>query len=296
MSSRVKATHFAAVPVWLARSGLSGNALKVYIGLYLSGDFQERVSVMSMRKLAAEIGCSKSTVDRAIDELEVLGAVESSPLYDSDGARSGTLYRLLFDEPSVPPVEGVVPPVGQGSSQERDAFLGLDSEQEHQRSSTPQPPPSAGQTPRRRPRGEPSADPRFDEFWAVYPRTDDKQSARRAFDRVMRLVPFEAVLAGAARYRDDPNRDPAFTKYAATWLNAGSWENGALPPRGGQPYLGVIDTLISEARKEQNGSDGRTLGGGQDGSPGGVLSELTEFGGDGRGVEQGDHWAPDGEG
>ena len=41
----------------------------------------------------------------------------------------------------------------------------------------------------------------------------------------------ERIIAGALRYRDDPNRDPAFTKYPGTWLRAEAWNNGPLPAR-----------------------------------------------------------------
>jgi hypothetical protein len=38
-------------------------------------------------------------------------------------------------------------------------------------------------------------------------------------------------VAGAARYRDDPNREKRFTKLPATWLRAGCWEDDPLPSR-----------------------------------------------------------------
>jgi hypothetical protein len=36
-------------------------------------------------------------------------------------------------------------------------------------------------------------------------------------------------MAGVIAYRNDPARNPDFTKYPATWLNADSWENAANP-------------------------------------------------------------------
>lgn len=73
----------------------------------------------------------------------------------------------------------------------------------------------------------------FEEFWAAYPKKDDKRKALAVWRRVVREIPGEDLVAGAERYRDDPNRSPAYTKLATTWLNAGAWENGPLPPRGG---------------------------------------------------------------
>lgn len=71
----------------------------------------------------------------------------------------------------------------------------------------------------------------FERFWSVYPRRDDKADAFRAWQSIRPATEVEDVIAGAERYRDDPNRTPQFTKLPATWLRAGSWENGPLPPR-----------------------------------------------------------------
>jgi hypothetical protein len=72
---------------------------------------------------------------------------------------------------------------------------------------------------------------RFDEFWKMYPKKADKAAARRAWDKALRVVSADVLIDGAMRYRNDPNREDAFTKNAATWLNAGSWENDPLPAR-----------------------------------------------------------------
>ena len=39
------------------------------------------------------------------------------------------------------------------------------------------------------------------------------------------------ILAGAERYRDDPNRVDTFTAHPATWLNSGRWNDAPLPQR-----------------------------------------------------------------
>lgn len=40
-----------------------------------------------------------------------------------------------------------------------------------------------------------------------------------------------AILAGAIRYREDPNRVDEYTQHAATWLNGDGWEDDPLPFR-----------------------------------------------------------------
>lgn len=73
----------------------------------------------------------------------------------------------------------------------------------------------------------------FEVWWKAYPRKDDKRKACEAWKTASKSVPADVLLAAAERYRDDPNREPAYTKLATSWLNAGAWENGPLPPRGG---------------------------------------------------------------
>ena len=76
----------------------------------------------------------------------------------------------------------------------------------------------------------------FDEFWQVYPRHRDKRKAFKAWrNAVARLGATAdaraAIIAGAIRYRDDPNRLDEFTKYAEGWLNGDGWEDEPLPSR-----------------------------------------------------------------
>lgn len=72
---------------------------------------------------------------------------------------------------------------------------------------------------------------RFDEFWKAYPRKAGKQAAIRAWPKALKLADAERIIAGAKSYADDPNRKDAFTAHAATWLNAGRWDDEPLPER-----------------------------------------------------------------
>ena len=70
----------------------------------------------------------------------------------------------------------------------------------------------------------------FFEFWNAYPKKLDKAKAFRAFKSALKRAKFEDILAGVIAYRNDPTRNPDFTKYPASWLNADSWENAATLP------------------------------------------------------------------
>lgn len=77
--------------------------------------------------------------------------------------------------------------------------------------------------------------PEFLEWWEHYPRKQDKGAAYRAFQKI-RDTPLETLIEGADRYTQDPNREPRFTKHAATWLRARAWEDETpLPARNTKP-------------------------------------------------------------
>jgi len=78
----------------------------------------------------------------------------------------------------------------------------------------------------------------FDDFWNVYPRKAGKQAARKAWDKAVKDTPSVIVLAAAAAFRDDPNREDEFTPHPATWLNQGRWEDDPLPARAGRKTTG----------------------------------------------------------
>ena len=93
----------------------------------------------------------------------------------------------------------------------------------------------------------------FADFWLAYPRREGKQAALRSWQRAIRTTPASAIIAGAARYRDDVNRDPQFTAHASTWINAGRWEDEPLPSRStratsGQAQDSAVMDLIQRAR------------------------------------------------
>ena len=71
----------------------------------------------------------------------------------------------------------------------------------------------------------------FENFWQTYPKKADKRTALNAWKKALTRATAKDILDGATKYRDDPNRDPAFTKNASTWLNADAWENEPLPER-----------------------------------------------------------------
>ena len=158
------------------------------------------------------------TVRRHLASLEADGFIRRAKRYREDGTRSSDLIFLT-----------VTLPADLAASDG-----GLPANHDRTTGQTVQGLPATGgraEVPDELPEGSTRyiADS-FDGFYSVYPLKVEPKKARKAWDKID-PVEFPAVLAGATRYRDDPNRDPGFTKHPATWLNAGCWEDDPLPSR-----------------------------------------------------------------
>lgn len=89
----------------------------------------------------------------------------------------------------------------------------------------------------------------FEEFWSIYPLKKDKRAAERAYSQALKRASQNVIIAGVTRYRDDPNREPRFTKYPATWLNADAWENGPELPRARTRREEAEERAFANARR-----------------------------------------------
>ncbi|AYN56861.1 helix-turn-helix DNA binding domain protein [Arthrobacter phage Andrew] len=105
--------------------------------------------------------------------------------------------------------------------------------------------------------------PDFADFWAVYPRKTAKASALKAWQKAVKTADAAAIIAGAERYAGDPNREAKFTAYPATWLNAGRWEDEALPSRSSGPRDRQGEILAREmaAARAFDAQELRAIGG-----------------------------------
>lgn len=71
----------------------------------------------------------------------------------------------------------------------------------------------------------------FDEFWDAYPRKEARRKAVTAYSSALKRADVASIVAGAQRYRSDPNRDASYTALPTTWLNGDRWADDPLPPR-----------------------------------------------------------------
>lgn len=75
----------------------------------------------------------------------------------------------------------------------------------------------------------------FETFWDSYPRKVGKRKAQQAFKAALTRASAYLIIGGALQYRDDPNREAAYTAHPTTWLNRDGWNDDPLPPREQPP-------------------------------------------------------------
>lgn len=123
---------FALVPEWVVYADISDRALRLYCRLARHADVKG-LSWPSRVRLANQLKCSLSSLDRAVTELADIGAVTIEARYDDGGQRSNlyTVVRLkpagaagaesVWIDPSspvtTPPSHGCGPPLVTGDDQ-----------------------------------------------------------------------------------------------------------------------------------------------------------------------------------
>lgn len=102
MSERGRLTSdvgpWGALPAWLY--ACCGHTAIALFGL-LAARYADTdgVAFPSRNRMAADLRCSTSTVDRAVAELIAAGGLEKLPRLDEDGAQTSNLYRLRYTRP-----------------------------------------------------------------------------------------------------------------------------------------------------------------------------------------------------
>lgn len=88
-------TPFAVCPRWLYMSAVSDRAVRLYLVLAgYAGLPDEDVRFRGKKTLAADCGCSKPTVDKAVAELVAAGAVTIVENTTEEGGRAANSYRV----------------------------------------------------------------------------------------------------------------------------------------------------------------------------------------------------------
>lgn len=72
----------------------------------------------------------------------------------------------------------------------------------------------------------------FDTFWKAYPKKMSKGTAKKAFDKAIKITSLDTILEAIGRLSKSVNwikEKGKYIPYPATWLNAMGWEDEATP-------------------------------------------------------------------
>lgn len=101
--------RFAIVPEWLLLSGVSGNAIKCFgVLCAMFVDRKTDDAHPSRKRMAGLVGCSESSYDRYLKELESVGAISIEQQWRDDGDQLPNNITVHY----VQPCAGVSSPVG----------------------------------------------------------------------------------------------------------------------------------------------------------------------------------------
>lgn len=65
----------------------------------------------------------------------------------------------------------------------------------------------------------------FAAFWSVYPRRVSRQEAMKAYQKARIVATAEEIVAGVQAFREHMPDEMRYVPYAASWLNAGRWQD-----------------------------------------------------------------------
>lgn len=244
--------YFTIIPEWVLDADISDRAVRLY-GVLRRHANTRLMSRPSRAKLAERMRTSLSSVDRALRELEAIGAVTIRHRWanshgteyvfgkDAEHLIPAPSAYLLHNSPAPRNPGGLVtsdgtPLVTSDHTVSSPVTTPLSSPVEGGVSSPVtheleplEPKPVKKETPRSR-RASDDDPEGFAEFWAVYPRRQARGTAVKAYAKAIKKADPAEILAGARRYAADPDRTPKFTAHAATWLNRESWTDEPFLP------------------------------------------------------------------
>ena len=244
--------QFVALPYRLLEVA-SAYEVAVYAALARRVDNTTRRCWPSHSTIANDAGVSLATAKRCLKGLRGHGYVTWSGTVRADGSRGSNVYTVFAvatfpagrtppqtaddvvpedDYPDDPPLPESHPQVSEsegGSSHRPNKNLDPNIELQN--------PPIPPQRPTAALATVEAIPSQFDKFWTAYPRRVGKGAARRAWEAAVKAgVDPDDIIAGAERFRADPNRSPdaRYTPHPSTWIRGERWLDEAvveLPPQ-----------------------------------------------------------------
>jgi hypothetical protein len=215
-SSAESDNYFAILPEWILYSKKSPVAICVYAVLNRYAN-QKGTCFPSRKTIAEKIGVSIKAVDRALKELQELGAVHVEHRTVGEGEilqYQSNIYHLITKHPS----DKNDPTLGTKTTLPRDKndTRGRDKNDTLIKANIKQSQLTI----------EIQATENFNTFWSIYPRKKGKAEAKLAFSKALKKTDAETILLGAKKYAlERQDQDMQYTAWASTWLNQERWED-----------------------------------------------------------------------
>lgn len=235
---------FALVPFGLVRAG-TGEQVRLYVALAAYANGRTRDGAFpGVPRLAHDLDRHERSVQRDLRALEAAGWLRIVERTRPNGSQTSNGYVL----------QGVAVLGGGGAGVTPPPVV----------SATPITTPTNNNqhlplAPLARPaKPAPTAEPQhFAGWWQTYPRKIGKRAAMKAYVAALKRATPAALLDGARTYRDDPNREDAYTAHPSTWLNRDGWHDDALPARAGTRSPGsgtqaILDRAMVRAQAAED--------------------------------------------
>jgi hypothetical protein len=203
--------RFSIIPEWITYADISDKAIRLYSVLARYADNQTHQAYPSRDTLSEKMRCSRSSVDRATEELIAIGAVTKKQRHNSS-----LIYTLRVSQGVVTSDEGGSSPMTRGVVTSDDLTITTELEPLN------------------------DINQQFNQFWDIYPRKLGKGEARGAFAKALTKFGAEVILEGVRRFAEDPNLPaPQYVPRAATWLNQERWDDEPYQPQDVSKIPGV---------------------------------------------------------
>lgn len=250
MGDDVKADiKFSIIPEWVLDADISDRAVRVYAVLARYADNDTLTAFPSRATLAKRLRCVTRSVDRALSELESIGAIVKHSRHDEVKGNASNLYvlRRIPTDPSDTTVAPLAtqesPPWRQESRPPSDTTVALTITRELD----PE---------------ELDIDMAFDTFWSAYPRRTAKGRARTAFEKALKKTSLKNILQAVELYTVQvEDKSIEYVAHPATWLNGERWDddyaNEIAKRRGNKREPNYVEGVRLVAKYQQ--MEGREL-------------------------------------
>jgi hypothetical protein len=205
--------RFSIVPHWIIKHDISDRALRLYSVLAGFADSETNQAFPGRTRLSKELRCSLKSVDRAVLELESIGAIRKKQRV-KDGHYQSSLYTVV----RIDPASGVARPRVTDDATPRQDGRDPVSPVTHITRTTELEPL------KQEPLNDISTN--FNQFWELYPRKVGKGKARQAFEKALEKTDIDTILAGVEAYvYHEGYNDMEFIAHPTSWLNGERWDD-----------------------------------------------------------------------